>query len=200
MKRPRCCDEHAEEKRGDPEAPPAAPPTAAATTAEESPLAAQVKQKKRKVMLHYSPKAPFLKTTRVAASTTADIARRENAPASSVEALVCACRILNRVDATQTVSRALTGLLVDAGGSRSILKPSASVALSRKAKIMERLATHLLQRDPAFRAGLGRSSVQSRSLSLALDGTNEAVSRFFAESPQIARALIANAQATSLPA
>jgi hypothetical protein len=89
---------------------------------------------------------------------------------------------------------------VDAGVSRSILKPSASVALSRKAKIMERLATHLLQRDPAFRAGLGRSSVQSRSLSLALDGTNEAVSRFFAESPQIARALIANAQATSLPA
>lgn len=195
MKRTRC-GEQEEEKRGDLEATPDSPP--AAIAADGSFM--DVMQKKRKVMLHYSPKAAFLKTTRVAASTIADIARRENAPVSSVEVLVCTCRLLNRLDATQAVSRTLTGLLEEAGVSYSILKPSASVALSSKAKTMERLANHLLQSDRSFRAVLGRSSVQSRSLSLALNGTSAAVSRFFAESPEIARALIANARATSLPA
>ena len=189
MKRSR---EVAEEKWGEEYSP-------ATATKEDSP-AAPVTQKKRKVVLQNSFMETYYKKSAVSANIVAEISKREKVPPSSVEVLVCTCRILNLVDAKQVVSRTLTKILADDGISSTILKSSPnSIALSNKARIMERIANHILRHDSSFRKGLGLCA-KTQSLSPALVSTNEAVSRFFANSPQVARALLASAQASSLPA
>ena len=103
------------------------------------------------------------------------------------------------VDAEQSVSRALTELLEDAGFARTVLIGSNSIALSNKARVMQQFANYLIQKDPSFRKTLGFCA-RSRSLPGSLMVTNDALSRFFAKCPQVARALIANSQTHCVPA
>jgi len=113
--------------------------------------------------------------------------------------LICVCRILNLVDAEQPVSVTLTELLEEAGIARKVMTALGSIALSNKARVMQQFANYILQKDTMFRKTLGVCA-KSRSLSGSLFATRTALSRFLAKSPQDARALIANAQASCVPA
>lgn len=171
--------------------------TAVPEASEDSPVV-MVNQKKRKVMVQCAPLGFYQETVIASTKTIAKLSQREKVSHSSVEVLVCVCRVLNLVDAEQSVSRKLTELLEDAGIARNVLIGSNFVALSNKTRVMQQFANYILQNDPSFRKTLGVCA-RARNLPGSLVVTNDALSRFFAKFPQVARALIANVQSRCVP-